>query len=130
MNIEPPLSSDSGCDSLQLARLLQLASPALPVGAFAWSEGLEKAVELGWVKDEATAKDWILGVLTHSTARIDVPMFQRLYQAWSVDDQQQVREHSQWLLACRESMELRSGDRHLGQALARVLVTLGESRGK
>jgi urease accessory protein len=128
MTTESALLPDSGCDPLQLARLLQLASPALPVGAFAWSEGLEKAVEFGWVKDEETAREWILGVLTHSTARVDVPMFQRLYQAWSVDDQQQVRAHSQWLLACRESMELRSGDRHLGQALARVLVALGESR--
>lgn len=128
MSTETAMPPDDACNSLQLARLLQLASPALPVGAFAWSEGLEKAVESGWVNDEATAQEWILGVLTHCTARVDVPMFQRLHQAWSVDDEQQVRVHSQWLLACRETMELRAGDRQLGQALARVLLALGEPR--
>jgi urease accessory protein len=125
-----PSVQNSGCDALQLTRLLQLASPALPVGAFAWSEGLEFAVHTGWVNDESSARQWILGVLANCVARLDVPMFQCLHRAWRNDDEVAVREHSRWLLACRESAELRAGDRQLGQALARVLVELGETRAR
>ncbi|HRE56056.1 MAG TPA: urease accessory protein UreF, partial [Candidatus Competibacter sp.] len=48
-----------------LPRLLQLCSPTLPVGAYAYSQGLESAVERGWVRDEAGAGDWIFGLLDH-----------------------------------------------------------------
>jgi len=49
-----------------LTRLLQLVSPALPIGAFAYSQGLEQAVASGWVKDEASAAEWLLGLLEHA----------------------------------------------------------------
>jgi urease accessory protein len=113
-----------GC--AMLPRLLQLASPMLPVGAYAYSEGLEYAVQEGWVHDEHSARDWILGLLQHCMARLDVPLFARAYAGWLVGDETRVRAASAWLLACREAAELRTADRNLGQALARVLVQLGD----
>ena len=50
----PTESSQAGSDDLALLGLLQLVSPALPIGAFAWSQGLESAFDLGWVSDEVT----------------------------------------------------------------------------
>ncbi len=107
-----------------LLRLLQLVSPALPVGAYAWSAGLEQAVEQGWVHDEASAGLWILGLLGHVQARVDVPVLVRLHRAWNAGDGTAVNRWNAYLYACRESAELRAEDRHLGNALARLLLDL------
>jgi len=109
-------------------RLLQLASPALPIGAFAYSQGLEQAVELGWVHDEASAAAWISGVLTEVVPRLDVPVLAALYQSWALGDVSRVRALSHLLHACRETAELGAEDRQLGCALARVLDGLGVPR--
>ena len=58
---------------IALTRLLQLVSPALPIGAFAYSQGLEQAVASGWVKDEASAAEWLLGLLGHSLGGTMIP---------------------------------------------------------
>jgi urease accessory protein len=106
-------------------RLLQLASPALPIGAFAYSQGLEQAVELGWVHDEASVITWVSGVVTEVLPRLDLPLLAALHRAWSAHDLPRVRALSQFLHACRESAELGAEDRQLGAALARVLHGLG-----
>ena len=113
---------------LALLRLLQLASPALPIGAFAYSQGLEQASLLGWVHDEGSCSEWIQGVVTEVIPRLDVPVLAELYGAWSAGDLARVRFLSQFLHACRESAELGAEDRHLGASLARVLHTLGAPR--
>ena len=113
---------------LPLLRLMQLASPALPIGAFAYSQGLEQATLQGWVTNEASAADWIGGVVSEVLPRLDVPVLAELYAAWSADDLPRVRFLSQFLHACRESAELAAEDRHLGAALARVLHGLGVAR--
>jgi len=111
-----------------MLRLLQLASPALPVGAFAYSQGLEQAALLGWVADEASAREWITGVVTEVLPRLDLPLLAELHAAWSADDLARVHSLSQFLHACRESAELVAEDRHLGASLARVLLGLGVAR--
>ncbi len=110
---------------LALLRLLQIASPALPIGAFAYSQGLEQAVLLRWVEDEPSASEWIEGVITEILPRLDLPVLAELYAAWAAGDLERVRFLSQFLHACRESAELAAEDRHLGAALARVLGGLG-----
>ena len=115
----------SGLPDLALLRLLQLTSPALPIGAFAYSQGLEQANALGWVKDEASAAAWFFGIVTEVLPRLDLPVFAQLYEAWSSGDAGRVRALSEFLHACRESAELSAEDRHLGAALARVLHGLG-----
>ena len=65
-----------------LLHLLHLVSPALPVGAYAYSQGQEYAVELGYLPDLAGAEQWIGGVMQHSFAGLDLPLLARLYSAW------------------------------------------------
>jgi len=111
-------------DVPQLLRLLHLASPALPIGAFHFSQGLEFAVECGWVKDEASALEWIDGIASGSLATLDLPVLERLRAAWRRDDGLAIRSWNAFLIASRETEELRAEDRHLGSALLRVLVEL------
>lgn len=105
-------------------RLLQLVSPALPVGAFAYSEGLEAAVHAGVVADAAAAERWIRGRLGHAVARTDGALLARLHAAWTADDEAAVQGWTQLLAALRETRQLRDGDRDMGQALARLLTAL------
>jgi urease accessory protein len=107
-----------------LLRLLQLTSPALPIGAFAYSQGLEHAVHAGWVRDETSAGDWILGLLEESLPRLELPILFRLCAAWRADAPDDVRRWSEHLFASRGSAELRAEDQRLGNALARLLVAL------
>lgn len=106
--------------SEQLAAMW-LASPALPIGAFAYSGGLEQAVELGWVHDRASCESWVAGVLGHAVARFDLPLLARLWVAWAEDDQLAARHLDARVLAGRESAELQAAELALGTALLRVL---------
>ncbi|MBI5461046.1 MAG: urease accessory protein UreF [Gammaproteobacteria bacterium] len=115
---------------LALLRLLQLVSPALPVGAYAYSQGLEQAVHLEWVGNEAQAADWIEGVLENALARVDAPVLLRLHTAWSNADRAQVDYWNRFLYACRESAELQAEDSTLARALTRLLVDLGAAEAK
>ena len=108
-----------------LLRLLQLSSPMLPVGAYAYSQGLEWAVECGWAHDETSAANWIGGVLGQGPARLEVPVLARLYRAWAADDHEQVHYWSRYLDAARESGELQAEACQLGESLAVLLMQLG-----
>jgi urease accessory protein len=112
-------------DQLALLRLLQLASPALPIGAFNFSQGLEFAIEHGGVTTEEDAREWILGLARHSMASLDVPMLLRLHAAWSEPDAELAHRLSEELFASRETMELRAEELHMGQSLAKILVEFG-----
>lgn len=105
-----------------LLRLLQLCSPALPIGAYAYSQGLEHAVTAGWVKDEDTAAAWILGLLEHAFPALDVPVLFRLIDDWTSSTDPQ--RWNDFLFASRGSAELRAEDQRLGSALARLLAAL------
>ncbi len=110
---------------LSLIRLLQLVSPTLPIGMYSYSQGLEHAVEDGWVSNSSEANEWISGVLTHCVATVDLPILSRLYDAWEQHDIKTVESWSTTLLAHRETSELRAEDRQTGQALARLLAGMG-----
>jgi urease accessory protein len=108
-----------------LLRLLHLSSPALPIGAFHFSQGLEYAIEAGWVRDEASALEWVGGVAQGGLATLDLPVLHRLLAAWTANDDAAVLRWNAFVLACRETRELRLEDRHLGSALLRVLGEFG-----
>jgi len=113
------------CDGLALLRLLQLASPGLPIGAFAYSQGLESAVAVGIVTDEVSACAWITGLLAGPVTSLDLAVFVRLHAAFVAGDRTAAECWNELLLASRATAELQAEDRHLGAALGRVLETLG-----
>lgn len=110
--------------SLGMLRLYQLVSPALPVGAYNFSQGLEYAVHADWVQDEHSTLQWVSGVAEHSIAMLDLPLLLRMHDAWCAVDEMTARRWSMHLLASRESEELRAEERHLGRSLAKVLHAL------
>ena len=112
-------------EGLSRLRLLQLVSPSLPIGAFAYSRGLEKAVELGWARDEASARAWISGLMEHQLARLDAPVLARMHRALARGDMESARDWALWLEACRETHELREESRAMGRTLSRLLRELG-----
>jgi urease accessory protein len=109
---------------LGLLRLCQLVSPALPVGAYSFSQGLEYAVHSQWVHDESSCEEWLRGIAGHAVTTLDVPVLLRMRAAWQTGDAAAAIRWNDFLLASRETRELRYEDRQLGRALARVLVEL------
>ena len=111
---------------IRLARLLQLASPALPVGAYSYSQGLEAAIEAGLVHDAASAQAWISDVLELSVASMEAPLLLRLMQAWAHTDIAAVEYWNALFLASRETAELRAETVQMGYSLTRLLNEIGE----
>lgn len=116
------------CEPGALLSLMRFVSPSLPIGAYAYSRGLEYAVHSGAVHDEVSAGDWVLGLAVHASARLDGPVLLRLHRAFAQGDEEAVARWNGFLLACRESSELRLEDTQLGAALARLLVSQGVTR--
>jgi len=113
-------------NTLSLVRLLRLASPALPVGAFAYSQGLETAISQGWVHDEASIGDWICDVLEFNLARFEAPVLHRLMIAWSANDVEEVQRLNDWFLAARETAEFRAETVQMGYSLRQLFEATGE----
>jgi urease accessory protein len=104
--------------TITTARLLQLASPALPVGAYSYSQGLEAAIEAGIVTDATSAERWIGDVLEFSVARMEAPVLRRQMAGPS----QRVND---LFIATRETAELRAETLQMGHSLAKLLADLG-----
>lgn len=104
-------------DALAWLGLLQLASPALPVGGFSYSEGLEAAVEAGHVTNEAQASAWLLDQLRLALGRADLPACAAAMRAWQAADLDAVRALNDWVLQTRESSELRLQAEQMGRSL-------------
>ena len=98
-------------------QLMQLASPALPVGGFSYSEGLEAAVESCHVGKEAQAREWLLDQLRLALGRADLPACAAAMQAWRDGDIGRVTTLNDWLLQTRETQELRQQSEQMGRSL-------------
>ena len=123
MAMTTPMATESQND-LALLGLLQLVSPALPIGAFAFSQGLESAFELGWVDGEESLTEWLSGVLDDGLTRCELPVIARLFEAFERGDAAAVAEWDAWLAATRETAELAAEDSRLGASLKRLLASL------
>ena len=107
-----------------LLHLMQLASPALPVGAYSYSEGLEYAVQAGAVNNAATLHTWIEDGLAFGAGQLEAALMARVYDAWQRNDLERVQYWDRWLGAARESEELRNQSQDMGRALLRLLKDL------
>jgi urease accessory protein len=114
-------------NKVALTRLLQLASPALPVGAYSYSQGLEAAIEAKIVHDEAGTLAWIGDVLELNVARMEAPVFLRLFDAWTRGDAAAAARWNALFLASRETAELRAETAQMGHSLARLFTELGHA---
>lgn len=111
-------------DSLSLARLLQLASPALPVGAYTYSQGLEWAVDSGVIRNEADAGRWVGDLLEHGIGRFEAPLLACVMRAWATQDEAEINRLNAEFLASRESAELRAETVQMGFSLLRLIRDL------
>ena len=111
-----------------LLQILWLASPVLPVGGFSYSEGLEAAVEAGHVRDEGTARTWLLDQMQLTVVRCDLPAAASSFTAWRRDDAARIVELNDWLLATRETAELRRQTEQMGRSLVEWLRNRGDER--
>lgn len=110
-----------------LLQLLWLASPALPVGGFSYSEGLEAAVDAGHVRDADSAAHWLTQQLHLTLARSDLAVTAQALRAWRAGDAARVHALNDWLLQTRESAELRLQTEQMGRSLREWLRKLPES---
>jgi urease accessory protein len=109
-------------EALALSRLLQLASPMLPVGAYSYSQGLEAAIEAGTVHDPATTQAWTEDVLALYLARFELPLLWRMHGAWTNGD-----DPAQWngvYAAGRDTAESRSETLQMGGSLLKLVRDL------
>ncbi len=107
-----PLLHDS-----RLLQLMWLASPALPVGGFSYSECLESAVDSALVTTAPQASDWLVEQLHTSLARSDLAVIAQAIVAWQEDDAPRIIQLNSWVLCSRESSELRAQTEQMGRSL-------------
>ncbi len=104
-----------------LLQLMWLASPALPVGGFSYSEGLEAAIEAGTVRDEDSARTWLLAQLGLTQARAELPLMAAGWRAWRRHDTARIVELNDWVRHTRETTELRLQTEQMGRSMAEWL---------
>jgi len=114
---QPPARATAGLSAAALLRLMWLASPALPVGGFSYSEALESAVEAGLVTTEPQASRWLQDQLALSLARSELPALAKAFGAWQRGDLPSVAELNTWVLSTRESSEQRQQTEQMGRSL-------------
>ncbi|BCF89391.1 urease accessory protein UreF [Paraburkholderia largidicola] len=108
----------------ELTALLHLASPALPIGAFSYSQGLEAAIEAKLVTDADTACAWIKSGLSNVLAHGELPFLAHLIERWRAHDPAALAECNREFLASRESMELRRETEQMGWSLRQLCASL------
>jgi urease accessory protein len=106
-----------GTDTSPLLQLIWLASPALPVGGFSYSEGLEAAIDHGLVHDEASCTQWLTDQLLLTQARGDMAAIAQAVPAWQAMDTARLQQLNDWVLATRETSEMRLQTAQMGKSL-------------
>ena len=101
----------------ELLQLIWLASPALPVGGFSYSEALEAAIDHEYVHNESSCSDWLADQLHLSQARGDMALMAQAIPAWQTLNIARLKELSAWVHATRETHEMRLQTEQMGRSL-------------
>jgi len=104
-----------------LLQLIWLASPALPVGGFSYSEGLEAAIDMAGIDSEARAADWLSDQLHLALARADLAVVAQAISAWQCQDSERVAQLNAWVLQTRESAEFLLQTEQMGRSFVEWL---------
>ena len=110
-----------------LLQLIWLASPALPIGGFSYSEGLEAAIEQGLVHNEASATDWVVDQLHLTQSRGDMAVMAQAIPAWQSHDTTRLQALNDWVMATRETAEMRLQSEQMGRSLLDWLRNLQQA---
>ncbi|MCG2572977.1 urease accessory protein [Acinetobacter sp. ME22] len=102
-------------NAAQLLKLLTLSSTALPVGAYCYSQGVESAIQIGLIQDEASSKAYFEEVLEMLLVRFELPMLQRLMQSYA--DTEQFDQWANLYRSSRESKEFLAESQQLAFSL-------------
>jgi urease accessory protein len=94
-----------------------LASPALPIGGFSYSEGIEAGVDAAYIATFSAANDWLIDQLHLSLARADLAVVAKAIAAWRRDDLDRIDELNNWVLQTRETSELRLQTEQMGRSM-------------
>jgi urease accessory protein len=100
-----------------LVRLMWLASPALPIGGFSYSEGLEAAIDRAGLRTPAAVSAWLQDQLQLTLARSDLALVAQAVHAWRTRDLVRVQALNAWVLQTRESSELRLQTEQMGRSM-------------
>ena len=122
--IRPRAEALQALPAASLLQLMWLASPALPVGGFSYSEGLESAVDRALAATENEARDWLVDHLHMTLARSDLAVLAKAVGAWRRADMAHVSELNDWVLQTRETSELRLQTEQMGRSLLQLLKTV------
>ena len=117
-------------NDLSLLKLMNLMSPTLPIGGFTYSQGIEKAIESNWITDFESAKKWLESQLLINLKFTDLPILMRLYKSVDSKNYKRVTYWSNFLLACRETKELRDEENNRGRSLAKLIESLEKDQAK
>lgn len=122
--VTTPTATAMALTDASLLQLIWLASPALPVGGFSYSEGLEAAVDRGRVGNEASAAAWLADQLHLGLSRSELPVIAQAIAAWRNADLAAVECLNDWVLRTRESSELRQQTEQMGRSLVEWLKSV------
>ncbi|ALC56434.1 urease accessory protein UreF [Burkholderia pseudomallei] len=111
-------------DTAELVALLHLASPALPIGAFSYSQGLEAALDAPLIRDADGARDWIASGLADVLAQGELPFLAHQLARWHAHDAAALADANDEFVASRESFELRRETEQMGWSLAQLCASL------
>ena len=113
MNTESPLALNAH----SFLQLMWLASPALPIGGFSYSEGLEASINAALVTTEREASNWLVQQLHLTQSRGDMAVIAQAAQAWQSNKRERIAALNQWVRSTRETSELRLQTEQMGRSL-------------
>ena len=104
--------------------MMRMASPALPIGGFSYSQALESAIEHHWVSDEPSTANWLRDCLSLNVGRFEAPICLAMFNASLSDNRAELARLHSLYLASRETHELLAETKQMGYSLVRMLAGL------